>query len=72
MNKKDYLKYLMSKDIDSLSEEEQQFFFDNIGYEIIEEWIDECMTAALVEGITEETYIKDEVNVNKILKDLCI
>lgn len=56
----------MDKDIDSLSQEEQKFFFDNIGYEIIEEWIDECMTAALIEGITEEQYIRQEINFNEI------
>ena len=60
----------MDKDIDSLSQEEQQFFYDNIGYEIIEEWIDETMKAALIEGITEENYIKEKINVNKILKRL--
>jgi hypothetical protein len=71
MTKKQYLKYLMSKEIDSLSSGEQQFFFDNIGYEIIEEWIDECMTAALIEDITEgPSYFREELNVNKLLKDL--
>lgn len=62
----------MNKDIDSLSQEEQQYFYDNITYEIIEDWIDDCMTAALIEGITEETFVKDTIHINKLLKDFDI
>ena len=61
----------MDKDIDSLSHEEQQYFYDNITYEIIEDWIDDCMTAALIEDITiEPNYVKTEIEINKLLKDL--
>lgn len=61
----------MDKEVDSLSEEEQKYFFDNITYDIIEEFIDERITAALIEGITEETFVKDTIHINKLLKDLC-
>ena len=66
MTKREYLKYLIRKEIDSLSEEEQQFFYDNVDYSVIEEYIDETMTAALIEGITEERYIRQEINFNEI------
>ena len=58
----------MDKDIDSLSEKEQQYFFDNITYELIHQWMIETQRAALIEGVTEENYIKEKINVNKILK----
>lgn len=61
----------MDKEVDSLSEEEQKYFFDNITYDIIEEFIDERITAALIEGITEENFAKDTIHINKLLKDLC-
>lgn len=70
MSKEEYLKYLMDRDIDSLTEEEQQYFYDNITYEIIEDWIDDCMTAALIDDITyEPTMLKSEIHINDFLKD---
>lgn len=71
MTKKEYLKYLMDRDIDSLSQEEQNYFYDNITYEIIEDWIDDCMTAALIDDITYEPKLyRTEITVKSLLKDL--
>jgi len=66
MTKREYLKYLIRKEVDSLSEEEQEYFYNHITYNIIEEYIDESMKAALIEGITEERYIRQEINFNEI------
>jgi hypothetical protein len=71
MTKKEYLKWLMDNDVDSLSEKEKAYFYDNITYEIIDEWIDETLTAALIEGITYEPKLyKTEITVKSLLKDL--
>ena len=70
MTKREYLKYLIRKEVDSLSEEEQEYFYNHITYDIIEEYIDEWITehktALLIQGITEERYIKQEIDFNEI------
>lgn len=71
MTKREYLKYLIRKEVDCLSEEEQLYFYNNITYDIIDEYIDETLTAMLIEDITEKpNYFREELNLNKLLKDL--